>query len=584
MATGRRAARRRSSNVKSASSLTPGARIPFLLIGAIALAAIVAYANSLAVPLIFDDFAAIAGNKTIVDLADIGAVFSPPAESPIAGRPLVNLSFAINYAIGGPNVWGFHAVNIGWLIAGALVVFGLVRRTLARLGGIPSLPWAPAHTAFAVALLWVVHPLNTEAVTYLTQRTELMMGFFYLFALYAAARSLEPGSGAKWQAAAILSVLAGIGCKETIATAPLAILLVDRAFAFDSFAAAWRARRRFYAALACTWLLLGALVAINGQTFSAGFASAITSPADYFLNQPRMIARYLWLTVWPQPLVCCYGWAREVHIADVWPHLAAITALFALTIAALVKRPRLGTLLAMIFLTLGPTSSFIPIATEVGAERRMYLALVAVVVLAVTATGWALSRWKSLPRSTALVLLIVTASALAGRTVLRNREYASALTLAQTALDRWPTPVAHYLVGVELAAAGQRDAGIIHLRDASHGYAPARFFLGRELVKAGRSDEALAELRQFVKDEPQVAEGRAMLANLLAERQQFSEAVPHYREFLKSHPRDGNAWTGLGIALVSTGKQAEAIEAFKAAVAADPTNEQFKANLERAIK
>jgi Flp pilus assembly protein TadD len=272
-----------------------------------------------------------------------------------------------------------------------------------------------------------------------------------------------------------------------------------------------------------------------------------------------------------------------------------------------------------VFLTLGPTSSFIPIATEVGAERRMYLASAALIALAVVAFGAAMKRWPALPRRTAAIVLVVMASALTLRTVARNREYVSALTIAQTVLERWPSPNAHYLVGVELAAAGRPTEAMTHLQEASAGYPPALYYLGRELFAAGRFDEAAAALTRFVTAEPRVAAVRparvmtaraldaagrpgeaaaelralitgspadadvhALLANLYAAQQAFAEAIPHYREYLRVQPRDGDAWTGLGIALISEGRQLEAVEAFRRALDTQPDNSNFRANLERA--
>jgi Flp pilus assembly protein TadD len=585
----------------------------------VVLVAAAAYANSLSAPLVFDDFAAVANNPQIRNLSDWRAVLVPQADGPLAGRPLVSLSFALNYALAGPSTTALRVVNLALHLLCALLLFGIVRRTLELPAQAALLPWRPVNVAFSVSLLWAVHPLNSEVVSYVTQRSESLMAACYLLAIYAAARALAPGASPRWTMLIVVAVLAGVGCKETIATAPLMVVLFDRAFGFGSFAAAFQARARLYAWLLATWVPLGTLVALTGQSFDAGFASAHVSWIEYFLNQPEMLTRYFWLSIWPQSLVLYYGWPRAVTLIDVWPHLTLIALLFALTIVALVRWPRAGTLGAAVFLTLGPTSSFIPIATEVGAERRMYLASAALIALAVVAFGAAMKRWPALPRRTAAIVLVVMASALTLRTVARNREYVSALTIAQTVLERWPSPNAHYLVGVELAAAGRRTEAMTHLQEASAGYPPALYYLGRELFAAGRFDEAAAALTRFVTAEPRVAAVRparvmtaraldaagrpgeaaaelralitgspadadvhALLANLYAAQQAFAEATPHYREYLRVQPRDGDAWTGLGIALISEGRQLEGVEAFRRALDTQPDNSNFRANLERA--
>jgi len=593
---------------------------PYLYAFVIILVGVLTYANSLSSPLLFDDFASIVRNPQITDLSNWSAVLSPVADSPLAGRPLVNLSFALNYAIAGPSVEAIHAVNLALHLLCALLLLGLVRRTLEPKAIRRWWPWRPTTVAAAVALLWTVHPLNSEVVSYATQRSESMMAACYLLALYGAARSMAYGSSGRWAVVTVLATLVGTGCKETIATAPIMVVLFDRAFRFRSFGEAFQSRWRVYACLAATWAPLAWLVATGGQSFSAGFSSARISVFEYFLNQPPMITHYLSLAAWPKDLVLYYGWPRVVTLLDVWPSLAFITALFALTMVALFRSPRVGVLGGAVFLTLGPTSSFIPIATEVGAERRMYLALAALLILAVTAVAWLVKRWPAV-RPISAVLLIAVASMFAALTVVRNREYASALTMAETVLERWPTANAHYLVGVELAAARRTSEAITHLQQAVTGYPPALYYLGQELFKTGRFDESVTALRRFIAAEPTVAavhpakmltaraleaagrpaeainelqallsgavgnaEVHAMLANLYSAQQSFAEAVPHYIEYLKTQPRDGNAWTGLGIAHISQGHRAEAIVAFQNAVSAQPGNAQFAANLARAME
>jgi tetratricopeptide (TPR) repeat protein len=505
-------------------------------------------------------------------------VLSPHPNTPLSGRPVANLSFAIHFAVNGTDVRGYRVANLALHLICGLLVFGLVRRTQES-----------ADLAFAVALIWTLHPLNSEVVDYLTQRTESLMAACYLLTMYASVRAYASQRPARWYAVAVVSCLVGMGSKETIASAPLMVLLYDRAFIFDSFRAAMKTRWRFYAALVATWIPLGALVASSGQSLSAGFNTARVSPWQYFLNQPAMLTRYLWLTVWPQPLVLYYGWPMTLTVSDVWPYAAFIGVLLALTIMALFRAPRLGFLGAWIFVTLAPTSSFIPIATEVGAERRMYLPLVALIALAVVGAtklwGRILPSRRIGSLSATLIVLIVAVPLAAG-TFARNREYASALTMAETVLARWPGPNAHQLVGAELAAVGRHEEAIVHLREAVRGYPPARYFLGSQLLIVGKTDEAIEQLQAFIREEPNVLAARnahGLLANALADQQKFNDAIPHYRGYLEAHPNDANAWSSLGVALVSTGHNADAVTAFRNAVATGPGNVRFRDNLARAL-
>src|SRR6266851_9204941 len=121
---------------------------------AIVIAVCLAYSNSPSGPFVFDDTLSIVENPQIRQWWRLGSVLFPARELPVAGRPLVNASFAINYAMGGLGTSGYHAVNVGFHLLCALLIFGVVRRTLA----LPSLknrfgPWS-ADLAFCVALLW----------------------------------------------------------------------------------------------------------------------------------------------------------------------------------------------------------------------------------------------------------------------------------------------------------------------------------------------------------------------------------------------------------------------------------------------
>jgi len=157
--------------------------------GAILAVILAAYSNSFRGPFVIDDQASVVQNADIRELTRLDRVLSPRRDSPVAGRPLVNLSFALDYAVSGLGVTAYHVTNLAWHVACAWLLFGVVRRTLA----LPSMPPAVAadapNLALAVAVVWGVHPLTTEVVDYLSQRTESMMACFLLLTLYAALRA-----------------------------------------------------------------------------------------------------------------------------------------------------------------------------------------------------------------------------------------------------------------------------------------------------------------------------------------------------------------------------------------------------------
>jgi tetratricopeptide (TPR) repeat protein len=570
----------------------------------LAIATLVVYWHGLSAPFVFDDRGTIVDNRTIENIWSHD-VFSAPHETPVAGRPVVNVSFALNYAIDGHRVEGYRLTNIGIHVLCALALFGLAWRT--------SLP---VNVALAVALLWALHPLNSEAVNYATQRTESLMALFYLLTLYCARRGYDEGPRRRrWEAAAVLACTLGMASKESMVTAPLAVALYDRVFLFDSLRAAFRSRARLYLGLAATWVVLAALVASAPRNLSAGFTAHDADPWTYLLNQAVMITRYVRLSVWPRDFVLYYGWPLPLALTDVLPQALFVLGLLALAAVTLYRSPRLGILGVWFFLTLAPTSSILPIATEVGAERRMYLPLMAIVGLAVVG----LSHRRVRGRGGAIVLTAV-AALLAARTYARTTEYASSLTLAQTTHERWPTPASHSMLGTELAAAGRFTEAETHLRVAAPVHPPARYYLATVLHEQGRRSEAIEHFRTFIASQPpeldQVETARRLLADALTKDGRLDEAAVEYRAVLARHPDDGqalvllgqialrhqrfneaidlfrrgsaarpgdaSALVSLGIAYASTGRLDEAIAAFEKAVALDPQNRHAQQNLARA--
>lgn len=233
-----------------------------LLCAAIVGATAAAYWRGLGGPFLYDDVDSILGNAT---LRHLSSALRPPPGLTVSGRPVLNLSFALNYAVSGTAVWSYHALNMAIHACGALLLLGLVRRTLVSLPHGAPRAAGPAGMAFAIALVWALHPLQTESVAYVVQRAESLMGFFYLLTLYAFVRWMEPGRGSgAWAGISVAACLLGMGTKEVMATAPLMVFLYDRTFVAGSFREAWRARKALYLSYAACWLPLAYLVGGTG--------------------------------------------------------------------------------------------------------------------------------------------------------------------------------------------------------------------------------------------------------------------------------------------------------------------------------
>ena len=543
----------------------------------IVMAAIVAYAGSLRAPFVFDDFPSIVDNPAIRRLWPLSAALSPPANgSSVVARPLVNLSLAINYACGGLDVRGYHAFNLAIHALAGLVLFGLIRRTLQRPGAGRRANQAARPLAFAAALLWTVHPLQTESVTCVIQRTESLGGLLYLLVLYAFVRAVDSPHPGRWATTMVLACLAGMATKEVLATAPLLVLLYDRTFVAGTFREAWRLRRRWYLGLAATWLLLLYLVAGSAaqRGGTAGFGLGVSS-WHYALTQCYAIVLYLKLSFWPYPLVLDYGNLLVRHSADVALQSLLVLALVAGTFVALIRRPALGFLGAWFFVILAPSSSVLPLVTQTVAEHRMYLPLAAVVLAVVLAVDRALSRW-SLP-----VLGVLTVAALVG-TLRRNADYRDEVVLWRTSLAACPTSArAHSNLGRALYDRGEFAEAVGHYETAlriAPEFADAHYNLGLALDRLGRTTEALAQFAAAAEIRPSFAEAQLEWGRLLAKSHRWEEAATHYAQALQSAPGSALAHNHLGVALVELGRPDEACEHYARALQIDPSDAEAEGN------
>jgi tetratricopeptide (TPR) repeat protein len=539
----------------------------FVAAAVLSAAALAAWANSFRGPFVFDDLPAIVENATIRTLA-LSSVLAPPhTGQPANGRPLVNFSFALNWAVGGDDVRGYHVLNLAIHALAALALFGVVRRTL-RSRPLAA-KFAPDATplAFALAALWMLHPLQTESVTYIAQRAESLAGLCLLLTLYASIRGAESPTPTRWHTVAVVTCLLGIATKEVMYAAPLLVLLYDRTFIAGTFREALRRRPWFYAALAATWLLLAWLVKQAGtRGATAGFGLGIT-PWHYLLTQCGALIHYVRLTFWPDPLVLDYGTTTTKSLTEVWPQAALLLALFGATLIALARCPPWGFLGAWFFLLLAPTSSVLPLATQTVAEHRMYLPLAAIIAAIVVAV------WHILGRRS-LVVFVAIAIAFGALTARRNSDYRSAISIWQDNIAKRPDSPRPY---GELASA-LSDAGRVPEALAAYetavgllpNYPKVRHNYGVALATAGRLDEAATQFELALAQLPTLADAHYELGNVRHEQGRNVEALGCYESALRLRPDFALAHNNAANILTIFDRSDEALPHYAAAVRADP--------------
>lgn len=523
------------ASVGNVSSASPARTLIAAVL--IVIAGWLAYENTFDAPFVFDDRAAILENPTIRELWPLTKPLAPPIDGrAVAGRPLVNLTLALNYAWSGTDEWSYHFVNLGLHLAAAVVLFGLVRRTVDRhwakkLGDARS----PVLFAWVLALLWTVHPLQTESVTCVVQRTELLGGLFSLLVLYGFARAVDatPG-GNRWLVFSTIACLFGMAAKESVVTVPVIVLLYDRTFAAGSFREAWRQRGKYYLALGSTWILLAALLIRGGGSrgSAAGFESGVSS-WNYLLQQSEAVLLYLKLMFWPHPMVLDYGTQYPASLSEVWIEGVIVVALLITTVWALVRRPVIGFLAAFFFIVLSPSSSFVPLAAQTMAEHRMYLPLAA--GLALILSGIQAVAGK---RGLLAVAGICVVAGLMTRQ--RNEVYRNEVELWAETAARVPSNLrAHVNLGGALLDAGRVDEAVVAYERAAQlqpKSAEVHANLCQAYTRLGRLTEAQTHGEMAIRLAPEDPDARINLAAVFVRLGRFEEAIAHYAAARRIQP------------------------------------------------
>lgn len=512
---------------------------PLLIVAAVALA----WSNSLSAPFVFDDHNAVLENQTIRDFSAMQWLRPPATQGEtVGGRPVVNASLALNWAIAGEQVRVFRATNVAIHAMAALALFGLVRRTLVRFGSLAAARDANG-LALVVALVWALHPVQTNAVTYVAQRAESLAGCFLLFSLYAFARAAGDRTRA-WGAVSVVACFLALGSKESAAALPIIALLYDRTFVSGSFARAWRAHRGLHLGLASAWIMLIALVVTNaGRGGSAGFGADV-GVGSYLLTQAVALTTYVRQTFWPARLVFDYG-SPVATVGEALIPGALVLAALGFTLLRLRRNKVEGFLAATTFLVLAPSSSFVPIATQTVAEHRLYVALAPVLVLTLLGFRIVLGSGAASNRLAGILF----AAVLALLTHARNETFGSETALWHDTAQKAPNNARAYNN------------------------------LGSALLQRGFSDEAAKAFEQAIAAQPNHAFAHANLAAVRIGQERWNDALVHLQQAVAIDPGFGSARINLGYVLARLGRREEAAAEYRRVLQDDRTAVEAQVNL-----
>ncbi len=524
-------------------------------LGLVALLATLPYLNTFPNSFVFDDTVIIVEDARIRSLRNLPTLLTAGywAPNPTGGRlfrPLVTVSYALNYFLGGLHPFGYHLVNLLVHAGVSLAVYRLALRLFRHREG-----------ALVAAALFAVHPLHTEAVTGIVGRAELFAagGFLLAWNWY-----LEGQRRPRYLVASCGAFALALFSKENALTFPGVLILSDLYVARDSQGQERlgdiRGSQR--PGLVCRYagylvVLIGCIVlwaaAMGGgrhrQPSLLDNPLAHVGPRLRLLTALEVAGRYLWLMVWPQYLSPDYSYNQIPIVTSIGePRVLLAGLAWGALIGAACWSYRGA---RRIFLCVGFTlvtfltgsNLLVPIGTIMG-ERLFYLPSVGVCLLA--GVGWQriLEGRQGTPSTIRLHwlgrrLLVAIVIVLAARTVLRNSDWRTEETLFRSAVAAAPNS------------------------------AKVRSNLGGIYLKQGHTDAALRELQASIAILPTPPAHRN-LGTLYLRQGEPQRAIEEYRRALALDPRDAGAYASLGYALLNQGAPGEAVAALQRAIALNP--------------
>jgi tetratricopeptide (TPR) repeat protein len=521
---------------------------------AILLLGLFAYSNSLSGEFVYDDLRMIRDNPV---MRSLGPFFTGDLLKD--RRHLGLLSFALNFHWGGLVTTGYHATNLAIHLASALLVYTLVHLTFRspRLAGSSLAPQSRA-VGFVAAALFVAHPIQTQAVSYVVQRLASLATFFCLasLVLYAAWRlGRESGrrGGARQTVLLILAVLADIAAmrtKEISIALPFGILLYEACF-FDG---PWRRRLWYVAPFALTLPIIPYSYLSGPKPLPTPDQPTPLGHADYLITQVAVTAEYIRMLFVPT------GQALD-HFFPVYRSILAPKVLFSSAVLLLIAllaafpflparwklAPRLDPAariasfgVAWFFLGLAPQSTFIP-NPDLLMEHRLYLPSVGAALAVTTWLGLVIRRIPGVPASRTIILAGLPVSLLlATATMNRNEAWRSELTIWRDSAEKTPsTSRSHANLGTLLVRGKNSEEGLEELRRAvaiAPEWAWPRAQLGAALLQLGKVSESESALRQALALNPDDPEASFNLGMLLARTGRRAESRPYFEKFLEIAP------------------------------------------------
>ncbi len=551
----------------------------------------IAYHNSLGASFHFDDFTNIVKNSAVhVESLSAGSIWKASLDNWVRNRPLLNATWALNYALGGLDVRGYHLVNIAVHLANGILLYGLILITLAGPAAPPLYREARHPIALCAAALWLVNPIQTQAVTYIVQRAASMCALFFLASLISYARSrgmARPAGRAIWITSAALCGAAAVATKEIgvilVAFIPLYEIYFPAAGSQDRGAI----RRLFPgAALVCVVVLLCAAILWQKGLDRLIVAKVMDMYAvrpftltERILTQPRVMLFYAGLFFFPHPsrLNIDHDFPTSTGLLHPPQTAAALGILAAVVVAAALGARRYRFLSFALIWYLGTQlieSSVVPL--EMVFEHRAYLPSMGLAL--VVAIGWvwvreAMARRVGPRRAgwTAWAACAVAVAFLVAGTVRRNFDWHDEQALWSDAAAKSPGKARPWNnLGRSLEEEGELEKAIRHYRKAiaiDLRFVKAYLNLGNAFFRMGRHAEAADAYRTAVRIDAGSAGAAESLGQALLAGGDFRGASAALEHAVALAPGSGRAHLYLGKAEFALAKWDAAVGSFTRAIA-----------------
>lgn len=523
-------------------------------------------------------------------------------------RPVAYATFYLNYLLGGWDTRGLRLFNIFVHAANAILLWAVLRQLLGRLSARGSLSAASAgFIPAAAAVLFAVHPLAIESVTYIVQRFTSLAGFWSLLAAWLYFRSTEEGMESRrvtrFRIAAGIVMLLGMLTKECSVVTPVLILMVELVVLGTHWKPALRRTLPLLLSLpVIPILILMASAALNGGRLDLGSGLNIVNSRDepvthfeYLITQFTVVAHYLRLMVWPAGQNIDPTW--EVRhsffegqvMASFLMHLGIVAAAFFgfRTMRHVDARARLVLAFVLWFYgSISISSGLVPLPDMV-AEHRSYVPSIGMFVVFACLFDVVRGLFTSRPREMAALAVLIVAG-FSTATILRNRVWSGADSLWADAAKKSPGKFRVWSnLGVALAAKGrEKDAADCYRKSVQiePAFANGVLNLSNSLLRLNRPKEALTEIDRLREHNPEAFERAPILytkALGLLQTGKPQEATDLLRSVVEKEPRDFMSHRLLGIIFSDAGKKADAERHLRQALALEPNDAHTRQALEK---